>query len=85
MWLKQSKDPKGKEKCEGQAKQLDDYVKWLKENKGEKGKRKESKKEGKSRKAKEAEEAKSQKSLWLTTVTKDQQEQASSDVRRPRQ
>ena len=30
MCLRQSKDPKGREKCETQAKQLDDYVKWLK-------------------------------------------------------
>eukprot|EP00439_Symbiodinium_sp_Y106_P001784 s1132_g1.t1 len=42
VWLKQSKDPEGKEKskCEGQAKQLDDHVKWLKENKEEKGEKK---------------------------------------------
>ena len=49
VWLKQSKDPEGKEKskCEGQAKQLDDHVKWLKENKEEKGEKK-GKSEGKS-------------------------------------
>ena len=38
VWLRQSNDSKGKEKCEAQAKQLEDYVKWLKENKGEKEK-----------------------------------------------
>ena len=37
MWVRQSKDGKGKEKCEAQAKSLEDYVKWVKETKGEKG------------------------------------------------
>ena len=46
VWLKQSKDAKGKEKCEGQAKQLEDYVKWLKESKG-KGKKGEGKSKAK--------------------------------------
>ena len=37
-WLRQTKDSKGKEKCEAQAKQMDEYVKYLKETKGKKGK-----------------------------------------------